>query len=456
MPKYSYKIFDPKIDNIYAVHQNGTTVKELGQREKADVAINFSYANTVSGVPIGRLVVGGKTVMHDIDKTTLRDELYMSADGSLHIGKVANPVWAIQGSPRLLQDGKDVIAASVKRDRTGTDIYTRAAIRTAVGITAAGKLVMVRTYDSVTLTELAGIMKSLGCVDALNGDGGGSSYMWPEDDGYGRKLGAALIVKKGKVEPVAKPVLVINPGHGGKDPGASGNGIIEKDYTLKISLYQFERFKQLGVPVALTRSTDVYQDQDELTGIVRNSGAKYCISNHLNAATAESAQGAEAIHSIHSDGKLAHALVYAIRDAGQTLRKTPVFTKQRSDGSDYYFMHHDTGKVSTVIIEYGFMTNATDAERIKANWKAYAEAVVRSFCTFIGHPYTAPAAPVVTPPAPTGTFKDVPANHPARTAIEKAAKAGIINGIAPDLFGLGQPVTREQLVIILDRLGMFE
>lgn len=455
MAKYVYKVFDPKVDTIFAAHQNGATIKELGQKLTADVAINFSYANTTTGIPIGRLIVDGKTVNHDIDKTTERDALYMLPDKSLHIGKHPNPVWAIQGSPPLLKDGKDVIAAGVKRDRTGTDIHTRAALRTAVGITAAGKLVMVRTYVEMTLKELGKLMLELGCVDALNGDGGGSSYMYPADTGYGRKLGSALIVKKAAVKPAAKPVLIIDAGHGGDDKGASGNGIIEKEYTLKISLYQQERFKELGLATVLTRDNDRSLDSVKRTNIVKDSGAKYCISNHINAATSKDAAGVEVIHSIHNDGKLAHAIVYALRDTGQILRKTPVYSKP--DGSaDYYFMHRLTGSVTTNIVEYGFLSNAADAERIKDNWKAYAEAVVRAFCGFIGHAYTKPQEVKPLPEKPTGTFKDVPDNHYAKTAIEKAVKAGVINGVATDVFGLGNPVTREQLCVILDRLGLLD
>lgn len=47
------------------------------------------------------------------------------------------------------------------------------------------------------------------------------------------------------------------------------------------------------------------------------------------------------------------------------------------------------------------------------------------------------------PQKPTGMFKDVPDNHYAKPIIEKVVKAGVINGVAPDVFGLGQPVTRE-------------
>jgi len=53
-------------------------------------------------------------------------------------------------------------------------------------------------------------------------------------------------------------------------------------------------------------------------------------------------------------------------------------------------------------------------------------------------------------------FKDVPANHWAAAAIKKAADAGVISGVAPNTFGLGQPVTREQLAAILDRAGLLD
>src|SRR5690606_30149190 len=99
---------------------------------------------------------------------------------------------------------------------------------------------------------------------------------------------------------------------------------------LMISLYQFERFKQLGVPVAITRTTDTFIDSTPRANLVKNSGAKYCISNHINAGGGE---GVETIHSISNDGKLATAIAHAIRDAGQKFRR--VFCRDNAKGSDY-------------------------------------------------------------------------------------------------------------------------
>lgn len=81
--------------------------------------------------------------------------------------------------------------------------------------------------------------------------------------------------------------VVIDPGHGGADGGATGNGIIEKNMTLDISNYMYNRFKELGVPVAMTRTGDI-----ELTSATRpskvldafgNGKDVVVISNHINA-----------------------------------------------------------------------------------------------------------------------------------------------------------------------------
>ncbi|MFD2117236.1 N-acetylmuramoyl-L-alanine amidase [Paenibacillus yanchengensis] len=186
------------------------------------------------------------------------------------------------------------------------------------------------------------------------------------------------------------PQLIIDAGHGGVDPGASGNDIVEKQMVLDISLYQFRRFKELGMSVALTRQTDITLEPNQRTTIVKNSGAKHCISNHINAATSNTASGAEFIHSIYSNGKLPKLMANSLAEAGQVLRPTTTYSKRNSNSQDYYFMHRQTGNVETVIVEYGFLTNSMDADRLRNNWKSYAEAIVKAYCLYVGHGYVAP------------------------------------------------------------------
>lgn len=81
--------------------------------------------------------------------------------------------------------------------------------------------------------------------------------------------------------------VVIDPGHGGSDPGATGNNIIEKDLNLEISKYMYDRLKELGVPVVLTRTADETLNQSARTKKVLDAFGKssdvILISNHINA-----------------------------------------------------------------------------------------------------------------------------------------------------------------------------
>lgn len=194
--------------------------------------------------------------------------------------------------------------------------------------------------------------------------------------------------KKGKKEGrkmINNSMIIIDPGHGGKDPGGGSNEYwLEKEMALKISKYQYERFKALGFYVKMTRSEDVYLYPSQRAKIVRESGLKYCISNHINAGGGE---GAETIYSVHSDGELANAILDQLVKLGQKKRRAFFRTLSNSANLDYYFMHRETGSAETVIVEYGFADNQEDTKRILNNWKDYAEAVVKAVCSHTGHSY---------------------------------------------------------------------
>lgn len=86
---------------------------------------------------------------------------------------------------------------------------------------------------------------------------------------------------------MAKKRVVIDPGHGGEDPGASANGIVEKDYTLKISQYMSDRLNDLGIENALTRNSDVTLDATnrpkKVQSLFGTGNDVIMVSNHINA-----------------------------------------------------------------------------------------------------------------------------------------------------------------------------
>ena len=81
--------------------------------------------------------------------------------------------------------------------------------------------------------------------------------------------------------------VVIDPGHGGVDSGAVGKDLLEKEYNLLISRYMYDRFRKLGIPVYLTRDSDMtLNPSDRIKKILSffgNNSNVVVVSNHLNA-----------------------------------------------------------------------------------------------------------------------------------------------------------------------------
>ena len=182
--------------------------------------------------------------------------------------------------------------------------------------------------------------------------------------------------------------IVIDAGHGGSDPGASGNGILEKDYALKIAEYLNNRFKELGVSSVLVRSTDETLTPNErvnrILSFYGNRPDVLVISNHLNAGGGE---GAEVIYALRNNDTLSKLILQNLGEEGQLIRKAYQRRLPSDNSKDYYFMHRNTGITEPIIVEYGFVDNERDAKKIKDNYEKYAEAVVKAVTTYKGIPY---------------------------------------------------------------------
>ena len=185
--------------------------------------------------------------------------------------------------------------------------------------------------------------------------------------------------------------VIIDPGHGGTDSGATGNNLLEKDYNLLISKYMYDRFKELGVPVAITRESDTtLSPSDRVNTILNkfgNSSDVILISNHVNSGGGE---GAEVIYALRNRDTLARRILENIGAAGQETRKYYQRRLPSDTSKDYYFIHRNTGNLEPLIVEYGFIDDTKDVEFLKENYKELAEAVISAVANYIGVPYTPP------------------------------------------------------------------
>jgi N-acetylmuramoyl-L-alanine amidase len=103
------------------------------------------------------------------------------------------------------------------------------------------------------------------------------------------------VAKEAQPLPVGIKKIVLDPGHGGKDPGAIGvDGVAEKDIVLKVAKKLAAKLrKDLGVQVVLTRKDDRFVSLEDRTGLANAEDADLFISLHMNASSSGEARGVE-------------------------------------------------------------------------------------------------------------------------------------------------------------------
>ena len=186
--------------------------------------------------------------------------------------------------------------------------------------------------------------------------------------------------------------IVIDPGHGGSDPGTSANGITEKDYTLKISQYMKKRLDDLGIENSITRTGDETLEPSVRPKRVQDfygTGSDIIVvSNHINAGGAD---GAEIIYALRNNDTLPSKIAKELEAAGQNVRKYYQRRLPSNPAKDYYYILRDTPNNQSIIVEYGFVDSPEDdVNQIKNNYEELTEAVVKALADYVGVTYSPP------------------------------------------------------------------
>ena len=167
-------------------------------------------------------------------------------------------------------------------------------------------------------------------------------------------------------------VIVIDPGHGGSDPGKiSTSGVMEKDVNLSIAMALKQLFENRGFTVVMTRTTDCdlapdnskHPKTDDLTkrtALMSKSNVAVSISIHQNSYHEEAIRGGQVFYYKTSvrGKKLAESLQkrfdYVLGDSNK---------RQAKANDNYYLLLHV--KEPIVIAECGFLSNREEAKKLE-------------------------------------------------------------------------------------------
>lgn len=165
------------------------------------------------------------------------------------------------------------------------------------------------------------------------------------------------------------PVVVIDAGHGGFDPGKIGvNKAVEKDINLAIALQLKELLEQNDIKVIMTRDSDegLYSENDsnkkaadlkKRVEILNQSGVVLAISIHQNSFTQESSHGAQVFYYTSSEDGKRLANIMQLQ-----LKKSIADDNHRIEKSNesYYLLKKSNCPI--IIVECGFLSNRKEAE----------------------------------------------------------------------------------------------
>ncbi len=173
--------------------------------------------------------------------------------------------------------------------------------------------------------------------------------------------------------------ILIDPGHGGKDPGhlpLVDSLKPEKDIALEISLKlgQYLTYNLSNVKVLYTRKKDNYPTLDERVDMANNNGVDYMLSIHINGSPNPSVFGTEThIHNFKAKSSFKWALMIEEQFKTRAGRKSRGVKTAADIGHSLQILKHT--KMPTVLVECGFITNSGEGKYLNS---AYGQEIIAS------------------------------------------------------------------------------
>jgi N-acetylmuramoyl-L-alanine amidase len=213
--------------------------------------------------------------------------------------------------------------AEIGRESTSLSLFTTRGVKFALDNTKPGTFLL-NLYDTRITTAIEDSIEHMGYVDSLRviSYAEGAQLLFYLDrrankyrvEEMRRPPGLLILFRgqplgDGKAAPASPPVkkaskgpardytirkIMIDPGHGGKDPGAmSGRSVVEKNINLKVSKMLASMFEKEGLSVTMTRKDDTFVPLSQRTAMANENGTDLFVSVHCNASKNKNVRGFE-------------------------------------------------------------------------------------------------------------------------------------------------------------------
>ncbi len=209
----------------------------------------------------------------------------------------------------------------------------------------------------------------------------------PPSDGRGYRVVIDVFRRTGGSGTTDPPLVALDPGHGGKDPGARGvTGVLEKNVNLSIGLSVDRLLRDAGLRTLLTRDDDSYPTLQERTDLANQAGADVFVSIHNNASGDPLSEGTETFYW----GTSADNYSIEGKRLAQAIQRNLIATLDSVDrGARTHWNSLHVLRESLMpaaLTEVGFLTNAEEEAKLKdpVYLQAAALGIARGILEFFG------------------------------------------------------------------------
>lgn len=251
--------------------------------------------------------------------------------------------------------------------------------------------------------------------------------------------------------------VCIDPGHGGKDPGANAYGVKEKEVVLAVALEVGKILESYGVSVIFTRRDDTFLALADRANLANKTNVDSYISIHVNAASNSKARGVETFHHTKRDLTESRRLASAIQN---TIVGANIFTSNRGIKQDDFAVLRLT-RMPACLVELGFITNKDDVTILATKWKHMAEAIAMGILKYHNIELKKDSDVLdgeVIFRKLSAYLRSLPTSEYAMDASKKGIASGLfVDGDNDGLIDAPRDMlTREQLAVVLERAGILK
>ncbi|MFJ7952293.1 N-acetylmuramoyl-L-alanine amidase [Lysinibacillus sp. NPDC096418] len=178
-------------------------------------------------------------------------------------------------------------------------------------------------------------------------------------------------------------IIVIDPGHGGKDPGTVYGSNSEKAITLKVSTLVKQKLEAAGAKVLMTRTGDTYPSLQDRVDFTNANYGEIFVSIHVNSAANTSAQGTETFYAVTTGDMHQEDIDLATFVNNQIVKNLDMKNRGVKE-QQFYVIRNQL--IPAILVELGFLTN--DSDRNKLTNERYVELYAQSIYNGILQYYT--------------------------------------------------------------------